>query len=307
MSSSTHRDYVEAAGYELRRPDASRLLVLLHGLGGDRNQALGLIKRASLEDVTILAPDARAHGATTLIGEAADFTFPAMVRDLLTLIRATRQTGKPTYIAGISMGAAIALQAVSSRALNLQGVSYVRPAFTDEPSPQNLKIMRMIANLLAHYGQEEGLKQFTGTAEYQAVAAVSASGAASLRDQFTKPRSMERAIRLSEVPLNTAYGVTESNHALPALIVGTPRDPVHPLALAEKWATHFSQAEFVQVPSRDDDPISYEEGIRTAVQEHMSKTFLLRASMTRPPLEERIAGLTNSQGQNKEKHVHGWR
>lgn len=294
--SSTHWDYVEAAGYELRCPSASRLLILLHGLGGDRNQALGLIKGASLEDVAILAPDARAHGETTLIGEAADFTFPAMVNDLLTLIRATGQAGKPTYIAGISMGAAIALQVVSSRALNVQGVSYVRPAFSDEPSPQNLKVMRVIANLLTHYGPEEGLKHLTGGEEYQAIAAVSPSGAASLRDQFTKPRSMERAIRLREVPLNAAVGNTrESNLALPALIVGTPRDPVHPLTLAEGWATYFPQAEFVQVPSRDDDPITYEQSIQTAVLEHISKTFLRRSFINYSPTPGRGSGRRDEQ------------
>lgn len=273
--SNGHQDYVEAAGYELSSPDASRLLVLLHGLGGDRNQALGLIRGAAMNDIAVLAPDARAHGATNLVGEPSDFTFPAMVGDLLALIRATGQAGKPTYIAGISMGAALALHTVYTHALDLHGVGYIRPAFNHVPFPENLKVMTVIAEILDQYGQEEGLRRFTETVEYQAVEAISASGAASLRDQFTKPGVLERSIRLAEIPRNTAFDSkqTQDGRVLPALIVGAPGDPVHPLSLAGNWATQLPNARFVQVPSRDKDPLGYEKGIRTAVLSHLKQAF----------------------------------
>ncbi|WP_310162944.1 alpha/beta fold hydrolase [Arthrobacter sp. BE255] len=273
--SNRHQDYVAAAGYELSSPDASRLLVLLHGLGGDRNQALGLIRGAALNDIAVLAPDARAHGATALVGEPSDFTFPAMVADLLALIRATGQAEKPTYIAGISMGAALALHTVYTHALDLRGAGYIRPAFSHVPFPEHLKVMKVIAEILDQYGQEEGLHRFTETVAYQTVAAISPSGAASLRDQFTKPGVLERSIRLAEIPRNTAFDSAQSQEGkvLPALIVGTPGDPVHPLLLAENWAAQLPHAKFVQVPSRDDDPVAYEKGIQAAVLSHVKQAF----------------------------------
>ncbi|MDR7158373.1 pimeloyl-ACP methyl ester carboxylesterase [Arthrobacter sp. BE255] len=228
-----------------------------------------------MNDIAVLAPDARAHGATALVGEPSDFTFPAMVADLLALIRATGQAEKPTYIAGISMGAALALHTVYTHALDLRGAGYIRPAFSHVPFPEHLKVMKVIAEILDQYGQEEGLHRFTETVAYQTVAAISPSGAASLRDQFTKPGVLERSIRLAEIPRNTAFDSAQSQEGkvLPALIVGTPGDPVHPLLLAENWAAQLPHAKFVQVPSRDDDPVAYEKGIQAAVLSHVKQAF----------------------------------
>lgn len=272
---SAHEDYALRAGYEVRSPDASRLLVVLHGLGGDRNQALGLLKGSALVDVAVLAPDARAHGATSLVGNPSDFTFPSMAADLLALIEATNQSGKPTYIAGISMGAALALHTVMTSALDMRGVSYIRPAFTKVSFPDNLQIMGQIAQLLDDSGPVEGLARFTQTVEYKAIAARSASGAASLREQFTKPRVAERSIRLAEVPRNTVFDGPQGSGTtnLPTLVVGTADDPVHPLSVARDWAAQLPGSDFVQVPSRDDDPLAYERSIRAALQKHVSSVF----------------------------------
>jgi alpha-beta hydrolase superfamily lysophospholipase len=61
---SSHQEYVQRASFELRNPTAEQLLVLLHGLGGDRNQPLRLVEGWQREDLAIVAPDLRAHGQT---------------------------------------------------------------------------------------------------------------------------------------------------------------------------------------------------------------------------------------------------
>ena len=71
---SSHQDYVQRASFEIRNPAAQRLLVLLHGLGGDRNQPLRLVGGVTVtDDLAIVAPDLRAHGQTDQLGDADSY------------------------------------------------------------------------------------------------------------------------------------------------------------------------------------------------------------------------------------------
>lgn len=272
---NAHDDYVAGAGYELRNPDAPHLLVLLHGLGGDQNQPLGLIAGAQLPDFAVLAPDARAHGRTRVIGDGPNFSFDSMVRDLNALVRATGQAGKPTYIAGISMGAAIALRAVQAEILDVRGAAFIRPAFSDVPLPENLQVMPLIADALGRYGPVRGLSVVKASDTYAAIAAVSHAAAVSIQEQFSKPGSLERRIRLSDVPRNTAYThlADLAKISVPSLVIGALADPVHPLELAKTWSGGIHGSHFVQLPSRDASPEAYESGMRDAVLSHLRRSL----------------------------------
>lgn len=273
--STNHDDYVRAAGYELRNPGAPQLLILLHGLGGDRAQPLQMLGSTVPNDFAILAPDARAHGATSLIGDVGDFTFRSMAADVLALAHATKQSGKPTYLVGISMGAALALEVIRTGALDVRGAALVRPAFSDQPLPANLAVMKQIADELEQHGTEDGLLRFLRSPDYRRIATVSGSAAASLRQQFEKPQAFERRPRLAAVPNNIAYR-TPSDLAgitVPTVVVGAVDDPVHPVALARVWAQHLGDAEYEQVPSRDSDPDQYSAQMRDAVVVHIERTM----------------------------------
>lgn len=273
--SNRHDEYVRAAGYELRNPDSPKLLVLLHGLGGDREQPLQMLGPTASNGFAILAPDARAHGATLLIGDESDFTFPSMAADVLALVHATKQSGKPTYLVGISMGAALALELVRTGALDVRGAAFVRPAFNDQALPANLTVMKHIADELEQHGTQEGLLRFLRSSEYRRIATASTSAAASLRQQFEKPQAFERRPRLAAVPNNIAYRTPSdlADITVPTVVVGAVDDPVHPVALARVWAEHLGNAEYEQVPSRDNDPDQYSEQMRDAVAVHIERTM----------------------------------
>jgi pimeloyl-ACP methyl ester carboxylesterase len=269
-----HADYARQAAFDLANPDGNRLLLALHGLGGDRQQALGIVDGLARADLAVLAPDLRAHGDTPLVGEAANFTFDALIEDIVALLDQLGQSRKPVYIAGISMGAALALRIAVSGRLDVRGMALVRPAFDGRPMPPNLAVMPVLARLLE--GDPAVARQsLLRSPEYREIAGVTASGAASVLDQLTKPLAQERAIRLAEVPKNVAWRDEREIERLevPALVVGADRDVMHPLALSQKTADMIPAAKLVEIVPRDRDPDGYQRQLRVAVQSHIDNTF----------------------------------
>ena len=228
-------------------------VVLLHGLGGDCAQPWAYLNgRPGLRRI---APDLRAHGATGYIGPEEAFSFDGLADDVAALLDRLGVTG-PVVAAGVSMGAGVALNLALRYPDRVTALALVRPAWLDRPLPPNLAAYPLMAALLRQHGPRAGLARFEGTAAYQAVRAVSDSGAASLRGQFTAPYAIERAVRLDRMPRSApspdpaALGrITQ-----PALVVGAPRDPVHPLTLAEATAAALPAATLRVVTARDEDP-----------------------------------------------------
>ena len=264
---SDYEDYATTATFDLRNPDGAWLLLLLHGLGGDRQQALGLIDGYSDPRLAVLAPDLRAHGESPIVGLPGAFTFEVLSADLLALIDRLGQGSKPVIVAGISMGAALALRLAISRALDLRGMALVRPAFDDTSSPDNLAVLPVTASLLRSVNPEAARASLLASPEYRAIAAVTESGASSALDQLEKPMARERAVRLAEVPKNVAWRDDGEVRGvdMPALVIGVDRDVMHPLALARRTAELLPEGRFVEATPRDVDPKRYDREIRAAV------------------------------------------
>jgi pimeloyl-ACP methyl ester carboxylesterase len=272
---SDHDAYPSAAAFDLINPGGEWLLLLLHGLGGDRQQALGLVEGFRDSRFAILAPDLRAHGDTTVIGEPEAFTFDALVADIGALLERLGVAHKPTYVAGISMGAALALRLATSRRMGVRGAALIRPAFDDTPNPDNLAVLPVIADLLRSDDPASARDRLLASPEYRAIAAVTASGAKSAADQLDKPQARERAIRLSAVPKNVSWDDDDELRRLdiPTVVVGADRDVMHPLALAQRTAALIPSARLVEVVPRDIDPVAYDREIREAVQRHVTEVI----------------------------------
>jgi pimeloyl-ACP methyl ester carboxylesterase len=269
---NAHDDYARGAACTLLNPDGEWLLLLLHGLGGDRQQALGLIAGLHDAQLAVLAPDLRAHGDTQLVGGAEAFTFDALAADIVALVARLGQGGKPTIVAGISMGAALALRLALGGDLDVRGVALVRPAFDDTSNPANLAVMPLVAKLLRSSDPAGSRQALLDAPEYRAIAEVTSLGAASVEDQLSKPLARARAIRLAEVPKNVAWRTDGELRQLdlPVLVVGTDRDVMHPIEVARRTAALLPRAGFVEVVPRDVDPERYDRKIRSAVQRHIA-------------------------------------
>ena len=241
--------------------------LVLHGLGADRRQPLELfnpvVNAVAGSDERVIAPDVRAHGGFLTVGRPADFAIDRLAAEVADATEAAVQAatghgidpGDPLTVLGISMGAALALRLALDGLLPISRVVFVRPSFDDTPLPENLSPFPVIGQLLADAGPA-GVGEFRERAIYQRIAAESPAGARGLLAQFAAPDAARRAMRLVEIPRNRAFASDDELAALGrrgirSLVVGAPRDPVHPLALAERWAGGLG-APLEVLPARDD-------------------------------------------------------
>lgn len=247
--------------------------LLLHGLGSDRRQPLGIFESVVREvvgpDEFIVAPDVRAHGGFLEVGRPSDFALRRLAAEVADEVRSTcveagvaldhraddgGRDGSLTLI-GISTGAAIGLRIALDSLLPIRRAAFVRPAFDDRSLSDNLRPFPVIGQILADAGPA-GAEEFQERGVFRQVAEASPAGGRALLAQFQAPDASRRAMRLVEIPRNRAFEHDDELATLPArgirtLVVGAPRDPVHPFAIAERWAGGL-RATLDAVPARDD-------------------------------------------------------
>jgi len=241
--------------------------VLLHGLGADRRQPLGIfepvVQAVSGPDELIVAPDVRAHGGFLAVGGPSDFELDRLAAELCEHVPAALaeagnaglEASEPVTVIGISMGAALALRIALDGLLPVRRAVFVRPAFDDRSLPDNLRPFPVIGQILADAGPA-GAAEFQERAVFQQVAAASPAGGRALLAQFQAPDAARRAMRLVEIPRNRAFADDAELAELDArgirsLVVAAPRDPMHPFSISERWAGGL-HAMLELLPARDD-------------------------------------------------------
>lgn len=238
-------------------------ILLLHGLGSSSRGPLALVRPVLPARERVLAPDVRAHGASPLLGDAANFTLESLAGEI-----AAGLPREPLTIIGVSMGAAIGLRLALLADIEVRALVFLRPAFTTQPEPANLAAFPVMGELLATVGAERGELLFRESPYFRDLERESPLGAAGAIDQFRQSDAAARAIRLIEIPRNTAFtsAADLAGIAAPASVVAAPRDPVHPVEVAELWAQSLPNARLTVVPARDDGLPAYTAALRAAVR-----------------------------------------
>jgi pimeloyl-ACP methyl ester carboxylesterase len=259
--------YVSGAHYRLEPSGGdSGAIVFLHGLGGELGQLWGIAPgEVGGRPTPMLAADAREHGRT----QAADvgpLSFDAMAEDLISLVDHL-QLGPKLVLVGVSMGAATALALAIKDPSRVHALVMVRPAWLNQPLPDNLRVFPEVARLLRSVGPARGRATFQESSRYREVEAISPSGAASLLGQFDQPGAVARARRLEEVPSSVPYLDPLSVRRLspPVLVIGAPNDPVHPLGYAEELASLVPGSRLAMLTSRDLSPERNHTDLEAAV------------------------------------------
>lgn len=258
MTAGDAASYAHRATFTLIDRGGPHLALLLHGLGGDRTQPLGLTPdRLEATGADVLAPDARGHGDCTVLGAPERFTLDAMADDVADLIEHLALADRRLILVGISMGAAVALRLIRREIRSIDGALLIRPSFGTHPWPPHLEVFRLIADLLRSEGPA-GEGAFVGSEAYKAVEGVSPAAAESLVQQFRKPHAAERVTRLEVAPGEVAIDWSGRLATdFPVVVVGAEGDPQHPVAMACRWHEHLEDSELVVVPSRDQEPERY--------------------------------------------------
>jgi pimeloyl-ACP methyl ester carboxylesterase len=264
--------YATTANYRLQLNGASGVaVVLLHGLGGDLAQLWGVTTGdVGGQPGPILAADAREHGSTSTPNQGP-LSFQGMAHDVTSLTEHL-QLGPKLVLVGVSMGAATALAVAVQDPGRVHGLIMVRPAWLNQPLPANLWAFPEVARLLRTEGPTRGRATFEQSARYRDVEAISPSGAASLLGQFDQPGAVARARRLEEMPASVPYQDPQSVRALsvPTLVIGAPRDPVHPVGYAEELASVVPGSRLAVLTSRDLSPERNRADLEVAVNRFLA-------------------------------------
>jgi pimeloyl-ACP methyl ester carboxylesterase len=241
-------------------------VVLLHGLGGDRWQALNLLPTAPGRRIAL---DFRAHGDTHPVGNPDAFTFATFAEDLGAFINAL---GLPRVVlVGVSMGAGVAVRFALEHSERMHALVLIRPAWIERPLTRNLRPFVEIGHLLAELGAELGQRTFEESQLLHAIRSASEYAATSLTAQFAKPQAVERAPRLQRMPASTPFNTNELRQLeVPTLVIAAPEDPLHPLSYATRWANAIPQANLQTVISNALSKVEHDDAVRQVAQHYLA-------------------------------------
>ena len=236
--------------------------VFQHGLGGSAGQAVDLIPQ--LEGIRVLSLDCRNHGLTEPSRTAAQLGFAPFAGDLAALLDHLGLAH--AYFGGVSMGAALSLRMALDHPQRVRGLLLVRPAWLDGPMPAR-EWLTTVARLIREHGPARGRALLAASEAFQRLQESAPDPADSLLRQFDAPQAAQRVARLEVMPMDAPIPSLGDLQKLciPAHVIATDRDPIHPLDLARTLAAALPAATFQQVIAKSDNLARHTEEARTAI------------------------------------------
>lgn len=212
-------------------------VVLCHGLTGDLGAPQALV--GELPGHRLIVVDARAHGLTQPLGAESDLNFAQFARDLRALL--DHLEIDRAVVGGISMGAAIATRFAIDAPERVRGLVLIRPAWLDTPYPANLEPLVLAARLFEKHGPVHWQDIFERQRLFQVVQAREPELIELLRHQFDTPQKIERRARLTRIPGDCPLKVWREvfNLRSPAVVIGSENDWLHPIEIADTWASRL--------------------------------------------------------------------
>ncbi len=251
-------------------------VVFQHGLGGDLNVPLGLFSPP--EGSRLLSFDARYHGETRPLGIASKLRFDVFADDLLALL--DHLGIDRAVVGGISMGAGLSLNFAIRHPARILGLILSRPAWLDEPFPENVRMFPVMAELIRSLGAVEGLEAFRRTLVYADILRESTDSAEALVGMFQNPRAEETVEKLDRMPRDCP-SIDRSSWtkiAVPTLVLANRQDPIHPYAMGETLAEIIPGAELHELTPKCVDIAAHGED----VQRHMTEFLSLHIGARKP-------------------------
>jgi pimeloyl-ACP methyl ester carboxylesterase len=237
-------------------------VLLQHGLCGSAMQTA----EAFPDDpaLRLLTLECRGHGASSL-GAPEDISIASFADDVIALIEALQLA--PVILGGISMGAAIALRIAVRRPELVRALLLVRPAWVTDAAPANMRPNAEVGELLRRHVPERARVLFEQSRTAQQLAHDAPDNLASLRGFFDRRPQPATAELLSCISADGPGVSADEIQALtvPALVVGSQLDAIHPLAHAVRLAAWLPQAEFVEITPKSVSREAYLRDLHTAL------------------------------------------
>ncbi len=241
-------------------------LVFSHGLGGSLEKVKEFVE--DLPGIQAIVYDNRSHGQTRIRAGCA-LNFGSMAADMAALL--DHLSLGSVFVGGVSMGAGIALAFALQNGPRARALILSRPAWLDKPHPENLECTAVLADLIDQHGIEGAGGAFRQTDCFRRVQSLSPAAAESLCGGLdgADPQALTAAYRAvpASAPVSSMDRLSELR--VPALVIGTQGDPIHPFFIAEEWARRIPASRLAELPSRYEDPAGHVQQFRRAVGEFL--------------------------------------
>jgi pimeloyl-ACP methyl ester carboxylesterase len=263
-----------------------------HGIGGALAQPLRFLlpadgKESSLDQEPQIDPqrfllaafDFRAHGATPL-GAPEKLRLDVFADDLVAFMDHLQI--KRAALGGISMGAAVALQAALRYPERCVGLVLCRPAWLNgSMSALAIAAYAEVVRLLRDEPSPESALQILEKSDiYRVIVTQSADAANSLLGQIrcvvADPNLRKAAVaRLQYLPMGQAGLDLESAAAVrvPTLIMATPDDPIHPFSFAAALAGAIPRASLLKLAPKQLNDSPYIREVNSHVIPFLHSVF----------------------------------
>lgn len=234
-------------------------LFFLHGLGGDRNQWLSLLTTDFSNQMVF--PDAPGHGANDWI-PANGCNFESFATEVKKIMDEDLPSSQ-YIVAGISMGAGIALRLAYQFPDKIKKLILVRPAWLTEKLIPSRQLMYDLGRKWEACSTKETYEWLLENPLFQQMKEESEGCANSVLGQLSRPYPSLAAQTLigmnSCAPVDTVEGIKSVQTE--TLVLGSEHDPLHPLYIAQQLAEWMPNAKFVQVPSRYEEPTEHKKAL----------------------------------------------
>lgn len=236
-------------------------LVFLHGMGGSIRQILNTCP--PFDGVRFIIPNQQGHGNSG--ADWPHYSFDRLADDVIALL--DHLEIQQTYLAGISMGAAVCLNLSARFPDRVRAALLIRNAWTDFPMSETVQ------NAYLNLGQclqNGGLEAFMQTPSWQVI---QSEASAYTRNAFISPFQDESCLRNWQkyqiLPAQSPVHCVDDLKKLrvPTAILANRSDLCHPYSYGERLAKQISNASFAEIPSKDADPQAHNLLIQRAVRQ----------------------------------------
>ena len=247
--------------------------VFQHGLSGDVTKVQELFDRVP-DGVRLIAFDARYHGETRPFRDPSKISFHQSSEDLAALL--DHLGIERAVIGGLSMGAGIALHFGLRFPARTLGLVLSRPAWVDEPLPENVKMFPLMADLVRNLGPTEALAAFRDSPLYADIARRSSDSAATLLGMFESPIFVETIDRFDRIPRDCPSTNRDDwrSIAVPTLVLANHLDPIHPHEIGATLAATIPGAELQTLTPKCESVQGHNRDFQRHVTAFLQRHFL---------------------------------
>ncbi|RWF64061.1 MAG: alpha/beta hydrolase [Mesorhizobium sp.] len=249
-------------------------VIFQHGLGGGEAQVAQAFP--SWPRLRRLTLECRGHGASGL-GSSRPFSLSMFADDVLA---AADQADLDRFVAGgISMGAAIATRLACRHPDRVAGLLLVRPAWTFDSAPDNMRPIAEAAGLILSHGPDKARAIFAQSETAARLKRDAPDNFASLFGYFERPDAAPFAQVLADIAAD-GPGVSASDAAvlgIPTLVIGNAMDAVHPLPAARTLAAAIPGAIFAEISPKALDSVRHFAELQAEINTFLHAHFNIRS------------------------------